>query len=58
MACWCAGRTTQEAVDTLGKAMIPTGPMLSPQQALDPSAYPRRKEMDRAIQEEAMQHPQ
>lgn len=35
MARWCAERTTQEAVDTLGKAMIPTGPVLSPQQALD-----------------------
>ena len=27
--------TTQEAVDTLGQAMIPTGPVLSPQQALE-----------------------
>jgi crotonobetainyl-CoA:carnitine CoA-transferase CaiB-like acyl-CoA transferase len=35
MARWCAERTTQEAVDTLGRAMIPTGPVLSPQQALD-----------------------
>jgi crotonobetainyl-CoA:carnitine CoA-transferase CaiB-like acyl-CoA transferase len=35
MARWCAERTTQEAVDTLGSAMIPTGPVLSPQQALD-----------------------
>jgi crotonobetainyl-CoA:carnitine CoA-transferase CaiB-like acyl-CoA transferase len=35
MARWCAERTTQEAVDTLGNAMIPTGPVLSPQQALD-----------------------
>ena len=35
MARWCAERTTQEAVDTLGKAMIPAGPVLSPQQALD-----------------------
>ncbi|MBW8854580.1 MAG: CoA transferase, partial [Bradyrhizobium sp.] len=32
---WCAERTTQEAVDALGRAMIPTGPVLSPQQALD-----------------------
>jgi crotonobetainyl-CoA:carnitine CoA-transferase CaiB-like acyl-CoA transferase len=35
MARWCAERTTQEAVDTLGAAMIPAGPVLSPQQALD-----------------------
>jgi crotonobetainyl-CoA:carnitine CoA-transferase CaiB-like acyl-CoA transferase len=28
-------RTTQEAVDTLGQAMIPTGPVLRPQEALD-----------------------
>ncbi|MBH5392314.1 CoA transferase, partial [Bradyrhizobium diversitatis] len=35
MARWCAERTTQEAVDALGQAMIPTGPVLSPQQALD-----------------------
>ena len=32
---WCAERTTQEAVETLGKAMIPAGPVLSPQQAFD-----------------------
>jgi crotonobetainyl-CoA:carnitine CoA-transferase CaiB-like acyl-CoA transferase len=35
MARWCAERTTQEAVDTLGNAMIPAGPVLSPQQALE-----------------------
>jgi len=35
MARWCAERTTQEAVDTLGKAMIPAGPVLSPLQALE-----------------------
>src|SRR6266851_3800223 len=35
MARWCAERSTQEAVDTLGGAMIPAGPVLSPQQALD-----------------------
>jgi crotonobetainyl-CoA:carnitine CoA-transferase CaiB-like acyl-CoA transferase len=35
MARWCAERTTQEAVDTLGAAQIPAGPVLSPQQALD-----------------------
>jgi crotonobetainyl-CoA:carnitine CoA-transferase CaiB-like acyl-CoA transferase len=35
MARWCAERTTQEALDTLGSAMIPAGPVLSPQQALE-----------------------
>ena len=35
MARWCAERTTGEAVDTLGKARIPSGPVLSPQEALD-----------------------
>ena len=35
MARWCAGRTTQDAVDTLGAAKIPAAPVLSPQQALD-----------------------
>ena len=35
MARWCAERTTQEAVDTLGRAQIPAGPVLSPQLALD-----------------------
>jgi crotonobetainyl-CoA:carnitine CoA-transferase CaiB-like acyl-CoA transferase len=35
MARWCAGRTSQEALDTLGAAKIPAGPVLSPQQALD-----------------------
>src|SRR3984885_6735332 len=35
MARWCGERTTQEAVDTLGEAMIPAGPVLSPQEALD-----------------------
>jgi crotonobetainyl-CoA:carnitine CoA-transferase CaiB-like acyl-CoA transferase len=35
MARWCAERTTEEAVDTLGAAKIPAGPVLSPQQALD-----------------------
>jgi crotonobetainyl-CoA:carnitine CoA-transferase CaiB-like acyl-CoA transferase len=35
MARWCADRTTQEALDTLGAAKIPAGPVLSPQQALD-----------------------
>jgi crotonobetainyl-CoA:carnitine CoA-transferase CaiB-like acyl-CoA transferase len=35
MARWCAERTTEEVVDTLGKAQIPAAPVLSPQQALD-----------------------
>jgi crotonobetainyl-CoA:carnitine CoA-transferase CaiB-like acyl-CoA transferase len=35
MARCCAERTTQDAVDTLGKAQIPAAPVLSPQQALD-----------------------
>jgi crotonobetainyl-CoA:carnitine CoA-transferase CaiB-like acyl-CoA transferase len=35
MARWCAERTTEDALDTLGKAMIPAGPVLSPQQALE-----------------------
>jgi crotonobetainyl-CoA:carnitine CoA-transferase CaiB-like acyl-CoA transferase len=35
MARWCAERTVQEAVDTLGGANIPAAPVLSPQQALD-----------------------
>jgi crotonobetainyl-CoA:carnitine CoA-transferase CaiB-like acyl-CoA transferase len=35
MASWCAERTTQEAVDILGAARIPAGPVLSPQQALE-----------------------
>jgi crotonobetainyl-CoA:carnitine CoA-transferase CaiB-like acyl-CoA transferase len=35
MARWCAERTTEVAVDTLGAAKIPAGPVLSPQQALD-----------------------
>jgi len=35
MASWCAERSTQEAVDILGAARIPAGPVLSPQQALE-----------------------
>jgi crotonobetainyl-CoA:carnitine CoA-transferase CaiB-like acyl-CoA transferase len=35
MARWCAERTSQEAVDSLGRARIPAGPVLSPQQTLD-----------------------
>lgn len=35
MARWCAERTTDEAIAELGRARIPCGPVLSPQQALD-----------------------
>ena len=35
MGRWCAERSVQEAVDTLGKAQIPAAPVLSPQAALD-----------------------
>ena len=30
MAAWCAGRTTEDAVVTLGAARIPAGPVLAP----------------------------
>ena len=32
---WCAERTTAEALEILAKAMIPSGPVLKPQQTLD-----------------------
>ena len=35
MGRWCAERTTVDALDILGKAMIPAGPVLKPQQVLD-----------------------
>ena len=35
MAAWCASRSTEEAVETLNAAMIPSGPVYSMQQALD-----------------------
>ena len=35
MGRWCAERTSAEALDVLGKAMIPAGPVLKPQQVLD-----------------------
>jgi crotonobetainyl-CoA:carnitine CoA-transferase CaiB-like acyl-CoA transferase len=35
MGRWCRQRDTQTVVDTLGEAMIPAAPVLSPQQALD-----------------------
>jgi crotonobetainyl-CoA:carnitine CoA-transferase CaiB-like acyl-CoA transferase len=35
MSLWCAERTTAEALETLGKAQIPAGPVLKPQQTLD-----------------------
>jgi len=34
-ALWCAERTNAEALEELGKARIPAGPVYSPQQALD-----------------------
>ncbi len=35
MGRWCAGRTTAEVLEILGKAKIPAGPVLKPQQTLD-----------------------
>jgi len=35
MSRWCAERTSEEALEILGKAMIPAGPVLKPQQVLD-----------------------
>lgn len=35
MGRWCAERTSAEALEILGKAMLPAGPVLKPQQALD-----------------------
>lgn len=35
MAQWCAERTSTEAIETLAKAAIPSGPVLKPQQTLD-----------------------
>jgi crotonobetainyl-CoA:carnitine CoA-transferase CaiB-like acyl-CoA transferase len=35
MARWCATRTTEQVIETLGAAAIPCGPVLSPQQALE-----------------------
>ena len=35
MSRWCAERTTAEALAILGKAQIPAGPVLTPQQTLD-----------------------
>jgi crotonobetainyl-CoA:carnitine CoA-transferase CaiB-like acyl-CoA transferase len=35
MSRWCATRTSEEALDILGRAMIPAGPVLRPQQVLD-----------------------
>jgi len=35
MARWCADYTTAEALEILGKAKIPAGPVLKPQQTLD-----------------------
>jgi crotonobetainyl-CoA:carnitine CoA-transferase CaiB-like acyl-CoA transferase len=35
MGRWCAQYTTAEALEILGKAKIPAGPVLKPQQTLD-----------------------
>ena len=35
MSRWCSERTSAAALDILGAAMIPAGPVLKPQQALD-----------------------
>jgi len=35
MAAWCAERTREEALDALGEAHLPAGPVLKPQEALD-----------------------
>lgn len=35
MSRWCAERTTNDALEVLGAAMIPAGPVLKPQQTLD-----------------------
>ncbi len=35
MSRWCSERTSDEALDILGKALIPAGPVLKPQQTLD-----------------------
>jgi len=35
MGRWCGERTSAGALETLGKAMIPAGPVLEPQQTLD-----------------------
>jgi crotonobetainyl-CoA:carnitine CoA-transferase CaiB-like acyl-CoA transferase len=35
MSRWCAGHTSEEALNILGGAMIPAGPVLRPQQVLD-----------------------
>jgi crotonobetainyl-CoA:carnitine CoA-transferase CaiB-like acyl-CoA transferase len=35
MSRWCAERTSADAIEVLGAAMIPAGPVLKPQQTLD-----------------------
>ena len=42
MARWCRERTNEEAIAELGKAMIPSAPVLTPQAALD---HPAVREM-------------
>ncbi len=34
MVAWCAGRTTADAIETLGAARIPAGPVLDPSQVM------------------------
>jgi crotonobetainyl-CoA:carnitine CoA-transferase CaiB-like acyl-CoA transferase len=43
MALWCAERSCDEAIEQLAAAGIPSGPVLSPQQALD---HPQMQAMD------------
>ena len=35
LAAWCAERTSAEVLETMEKARIPAGPIMSPQQVLD-----------------------
>ncbi|OYW24161.1 MAG: formyl-CoA transferase [Sphingomonas sp. 12-62-6] len=42
MAAWCATRTTEEAIETLGAARIPAGPVLDPSQVM---AHPQVQAM-------------
>jgi crotonobetainyl-CoA:carnitine CoA-transferase CaiB-like acyl-CoA transferase len=36
MAAWCLGRTTEAAMEALGAARIPAGPVLAPSQVMAP----------------------
>jgi len=42
MAAWCADRSTEEAIETLGAARIPAGPVLDPSQVM---AHPQVQAM-------------